>query len=72
MFKTLRELIVPRTPEETYLDERLRSAKWLGWDATPTPRAAITLLDVRSRPAPAEAEPAEILLGHPAVSGKPV
>jgi|GEM_PF-6122885 len=31
------EVLAPRTPQQTYLDERLRAARWLGWDA---PRAA--------------------------------
>lgn len=71
MFKTLRELFIPRTPEETYLEERLRSAKWLGWDMSPAPRAAVSLLEVRSRPQAEDAASAEVLLSHPAASGKP-
>jgi hypothetical protein len=71
MFKTLREIFVPRTPEETYLDERLRSARWLGWDMTPAPRPAVSLLEMRTRPEAQDEAPAEALLSHPAASGKP-
>ncbi len=34
------EVLRPRTPQQTYLEERLQSARWLGW-ATPTHVAAV-------------------------------
>ncbi len=39
MFKAFKQLFTG-TPEQTYLAERLQSAKWLGWDmdAKPAPQ----------------------------------
>lgn len=74
MFKHLREIFVPRTLEQTYLQERLRSAAWLGWDMRPAPRTAISLVSVNLNAAgsqSADAAPADALLVHPSASGKP-
>jgi len=61
MLKSL-EQAMSGTPEQTYLAERLQSAKWLGWEmqapATP-PRK------------PADTERAGSILGDPAVPAKP-
>lgn len=45
MSKLRIEVLTPRTPYQTYLDERLQSARGLGWampvraDAAPAPRS---------------------------------
>lgn len=30
--KSLKEVFTPRSREQVYLNERLQSAKWLGWE----------------------------------------
>lgn len=70
MFKRLKEVFAPSTPEQTYLNERLRSAAWLGWDAPAAPAPAISLLAVANpseRPEPAAADS---LLVDPVAGGK--
>lgn len=74
MFKPLREMFVPRTQEETYLHERLRSARTMGWDMRPTPRVAIRLHAVNlNTPGTqaAGAATADGLPSHPSASGEP-
>lgn len=71
MFKPLKEVFAPATPEQTYLDERLRSARWLGWEGPAASAPALSLLAVarpagRARTAPAGEPPAA-----PVPHGKP-
>jgi hypothetical protein len=61
MLKSIKQAFTG-TPEQTYLAERLQSAKWLGWEME-TPAAAPRKS--------ADAASSENLVGTPAASGKP-
>lgn len=71
MFKPLKEVFAPATPEQTYLDERLRSARWLGWDAPAAPAPAVSLLALARPAGRARSAPAGELPASPVPHGKP-
>ena len=50
------EILAPKSPEQTYLNERLQAAKWLGWEM---PAAT----SQRAKPG-RETRPELVLAGH--------
>lgn len=55
--KSLKEVFTPRSREQVYLNERLQSAKWLGWE----------MKAESAKPETADKAQADALLAH----GKP-
>lgn len=55
--KSLKEVFTPRNREQVYLNERLQSAKWLGWE----------MKAESAKPETADKAQADALLAH----GKP-